>query len=558
MKQFVRFVIALWALIFLNASIGAAQEEAKTFAVLPISVHGPEKYQYLQQGVQSMLTSRLTWPKHLVPVEESGLKVTSAEIKNTRQALQVVQDNNLDVLLWGDLTIVEENASLDIQVVNTEGQAHTQSIQSTLKNLVPALEDMAADINKQVMNRPDETTKTTERQTSNRESGGQPLNPSLQYAQGQEHTQGQGLNPQFRYQEDANTGRTRSQRLPLKAIGMVAGDADNNEREEIILLKDNEVLAYRYDNRRLRHVATYKAGNRIKCLNINMLDMNRDGYQEIIVSAIQNNYELVQSFVLNLKGDKFVVQEKNVDLFLNVINEPPNYSPILVGQKKGGQSFFDRKVHVVVRSGGELQLGRSLGLPFVANAFNFNYMPDSQGQGHLVIIADNRDHLRVYRAQGDEVMYVTDKEYANTGTYVEMADAVPGLEMHYADMKKMYYIPARMIPCDLDRDKRHELLVNRNISTAAEFFPRYRTYPQSEMHNLIWDGIGLNVNWKTALIKGMIADFGLVDMTGDGEKDLVVAVNTHPGMVGMGKQQTYVLIYPLREGGQEMENINEN
>ncbi|MBS3780879.1 MAG: VCBS repeat-containing protein [Desulfovermiculus sp.] len=505
-----------------------------------------------------MLTSRLTWPDHLIPVEEGGLKVSSAEIKSTEQALQVVQDHNLDVLLWGDLTIVEENANLDLHVVDSQGTAQTKSIQTTMPKLLPELENVAADINQQVIQRPAEATQTQEQQGDNRKSGRQPLNPSLEYAQGQGQAQGQGINPQFRYQEDANTGRIRSQRLPMKAIGMVAGDADNNEKEEIILLKDSEVFAYRYDNRRLRQVASYDAGKRIKCLNINMLDMNRDGYKEIVVSAIQNNYERVQSFILNLKDDTFVVQEDSIDLFLNVVQEPPTYSPVLVGQKKGSQSFFDRKVHVVVRSGGELQLGRALGLPFVANAFNFNYMPDSQGQGHLLIIADNRDHLRVYRAQGEDVLYVTDKEYANTGTYVEMSDAVPGLEMHYEDPKKMYYIPARLISCDLDRNNRHELLVNRNISTAAEFFPRYRTYPQSEMHNLIWDGIGLNVNWKTALIKGMIADFGLVDMTGDGERDLVVAVNTHPGMVGMGKQQTYVLIYPLNDGGQNIENINEN
>ena len=60
MTLFRRLVLLVAALTCLPATALAA--EVKTFAVAPFTVHGPEKYQYLSQGVQSMLESRMNWP----------------------------------------------------------------------------------------------------------------------------------------------------------------------------------------------------------------------------------------------------------------------------------------------------------------------------------------------------------------------------------------------------------------------------------------------------------------------------------------------------------------
>ena len=78
MTLFRRLVLLVAALTCLPATALAA--EVKTFAVAPFTVHGPEKYQYLSQGVQSMLESRMNWPGHLAPMDKAkaGAKLAKA------------------------------------------------------------------------------------------------------------------------------------------------------------------------------------------------------------------------------------------------------------------------------------------------------------------------------------------------------------------------------------------------------------------------------------------------------------------------------------------------
>jgi hypothetical protein len=108
-----------------------------------------------------------------------------------------------------------------------------------------------------------------------------------------------------------------------------------------------------------------------------------------------------------------------------------------------------------------------------------------------------------------------------------------------------YYIPLRMVPVNLNKDKAYEVLVNRNISVAAQFFSRYRSFPQGEVHTLFWDGIGLSLAWKTRRIKGTVVDYGINDVDNNGTMDLYTCVVTHPGAMGFGSRKTFVVAYPL-------------
>ena len=90
-----------------------------------------------------------------------------------------------------------------------------------------------------------------------------------------------------------------------------------------------------------------------------------------------------------------------------------------------------------------------------------------------------------------------------------------------------------------------ELLVNKPLSVAAQFFENYRNFPESEIHALFWDGVGLSLLWKTRRIKGSVADFALSDVDNNGVPDLIAAVNTHPGALGLQNRKTIVIAYPL-------------
>jgi hypothetical protein len=92
----------------------------------------------------------------------------------------------------------------------------------------------------------------------------------------------------------------------------------------------------------------------------------------------------------------------------------------------------------------------------------------------------------------------------------------------------IYNLPLRMLVTDLNRDGQFEVLVNKDISVAAQFFQRYRFFPNGEIHSMFWDGVGLSLAWKTRRIKGTVSDYGLADVNNDGVTDLYVCLNTTP------------------------------
>ncbi|MDZ7762709.1 MAG: VCBS repeat-containing protein [Desulfovermiculus sp.] len=551
--NFRKSVFALGAILLFTAGPGLAQDLPKTFAVRPIIVHGPEKYRYLEQGIASMLTSRLTWEGHLEPVQDESELKTSAQVGSQKEAERVLQGLDADALFWGSVTITGDSASLDISSLDArEDTMATYTQSAKVADIIPALEDVVDSIHADMFQTEAEqkTDSRAEEQTA------QTLNTQfVQEGMTSQESGGQsGLNPSFEYQTGAgqDQGRWQSQALSFTSTGMIVDDADNDGKQEIFLLSEHRVEAYTYKEHRLVKLDSFEVPNRVKLLNINALDMDRDRLSEIVVSGIFT--DTARSYILGFRDKKFKVLQADIDLFFNVIDLPPNFTPRLIAQKHGRQGLFAASVHEAVKMDDTYQLGNKLSLPSEANVFNFVYLPLKDG-GYKTIVADPQDRLRVYSKTNDR-QYRTDENFGASGLGLEMSNVVPGMgESRSADLpKQFYYIPTRLLVSNLDGDDQFELLVNQSESVAADFFPRYRHFPQGRIHYLNWDGVGLNTVWKTRTIKGTVVDYGIGDPNNDGQDDLYVCVNTHPGAFGTGKRKTIVLAYALniaQEGEKE-------
>jgi hypothetical protein len=196
----------------------------------------------------------------------------------------------------------------------------------------------------------------------------------------------------------------------------------------------------------------------------------------------------------------------------------------------------------MVRMSGEYKQAKCLALPEKSNVFNFAYLP--QKNDHKVIVAHN-DHLIVNSSTND-LQAVTEEIYAASGVKLEDLDTIPGMGVNRneADMR-YYFLPTRLLPSNLDSDDTYELIVARPVSIATQFFSNYRNFSQGEIHSLDWDGIGLNIVWKTRRIKGTVVDYNIADYNNDGTNDLVVCVQTYPGATGLRHKRTLVVAYPL-------------
>lgn len=540
MHRILRFPLAL-LLLAVTAVLPSVADAGglKTYAVLPFKIHGPDQYKYLEKAVPQMLTSRLYLKDNFESIAQSS--VAAQEYPADENAAAAARSAlNTDYLVWGDVTVMGSEASLDVRVLDTAGNVAPVGKQTPVLQLIPALKDVSDQINRDVFKRADMQTAA---QSAPAPQAVNQMNPNLMHNESDAGRQVY-LNPQFRYAGNENVDtRMRSQSLPFAARGMVVGDLDGTGKNAVMLLDEHVVRAYRFDGKMLEPAGEHQLPLSITCLSINMLDMNRDGIMEIVVNAYDSSQE-PKSFILNWSNNTFTVVAEKIRYYMNVVKTPPDYMPVLVGQAVGRPKLFRGKVHEVLKMGGSMELGRSLNLPEGTNVLNFTWLPASDGEGPKLVVLNDREHLVTYTERGGRLAQ-TQETYSGSSVGIPIDMSMPGLGEDTVLIDDMYYIPQNMRAVNLDRDGRYELLVVRPISTAAQFFERYRFFPQSEIHALHWDGVGLSLQWKTRRIKGAIIGFDVADVNNDGIQDLVVAINTHPGELGVRSRKTQVLAYPL-------------
>lgn len=536
MKLLMRTMSA--ALVMVACVATQSHAAAKTYAALPFQVNGPAGYTYLERAIPQMLNSRLYLKGEFEPIAAdatAGIKAprTEAEAARAQQALGV------DYIIWGSATIVGDSCSLDTSVRGADGKVWPQSSTGKVNDLIPSLQKTSDSISASAFGR----TMATAPAAPATQSVNQ-MNSNIVVNQTDANQQVY-LNPQFRYQGEAvNETRLRTNVLPYAARGMLIQDFNGDGENEIILLEEDFIEAYRWNGGQLIPAGKYKQSPSLENININNFDLDRDGRDEIIVTAVNNDDNKPRSYVLKYDGEKFDAIMTYQDYFLNVVRLAPDYMPTLIGQKTDSPRLFKPGVFELARSGDKFIQTRRLDLPKDANVFNFAYLPDNGPEGDKLIILSENENLRTYTLKGARLSE-SDQTYSGTSQGIAADTNMPGMGKDTVVIAQQYYIPMRMPVVNLDGDNRWEVLVNRPLSTSAQFFERYRFFPEGEIHALYWDGLGLGLQWKTRRIKGSVVDLAVTDIDMNGVLDLVVCVNTHPGAVGLNTRKTVVIAYPL-------------
>jgi hypothetical protein len=544
MTQSKQFAIIALALALLIPALGHAQ--TKTFAVTQFAVHGPDKYQYLKQGIQSMVVSRLSWPGKLQAMDAA--KVDAAQPTppaSAADAQALLKKLHADYLVYGSLTIAGEEASLDMHFIDAAGKSTPKAVQAKLANLVPAMEKAVKEAGAEIFQRPPSPS-----QAGGSAPGGSktapPPNPDFVGSQSANDPQKSYLNPNFRYAGPTQTtGVWRSQALQYASSGVAVADVNGDGKNEIVVLGTASVEVFSHANEQLVPIARYDPPTNFQLLNISTFDINGDGSAEIIVSA--RYFKEPRAFVLEMASGKLELKYRDIPLYLNVVPTPPDFTRTLVGSRPDTREVFAKGVNQITFSGGQAVVGSPVTLPKKANAFNFAFLPEKAG--YRVILSEDGDRLGVYTAKGERVA-LTEEEYAGSGIGVEHDPMMAPMDRPRNDYLWLYYyIPLPLLVANLDTDPHYELLVSRNISVAAQFFENYRSFSQGEIHALFWDGVGLNLKWKTRRIKGTISGYALGDVDNDGKQELVVSLNTWPGAVGVVNRKTVIMAYSLDSEG---------
>lgn len=533
-----RFLPAIWAftLLFLMMQVPAM---AATYVVAPFSVSGAQGYSYLGQAVPSMLTSRLYLQGKFEPVERQDAALKEKAPASKDAASSMARRFGADYIVWGSVTVMGDQASLDVSALSPDGKVWKEAATSPVNALIGGLQNVADSINVEVFGRTDVTRAAA--------SAGAPSSAFVMNETRGRVQNGTYLNPSLRYQgtEDERS-QIRSQMLGFECLGMEVADIDGDGKNEVLLLNDNSLNAYVWrDGNKLVQIGSYDLPSSMK--PVLARHIKQDGRNYVVLTGYNKSDTTAYSQVLQFSKGKFSVVVRNVRRYLNVAKIPPLYAPVLIMQDGDRSKVVSGPVYEGRIRGDEVvRGGRVSNLPSQATVFNFSWIPADRGKrgDHLALIAEN-ETLLTFDARGNRLAG-TEDTYSGSSVYVEGDRGIGSLASsgESSDVV-LYYVPMRMPVVDLDRDGRYELLANKPITTAGKLFSNYRTYPQGEIHAMLWNGMGMELLWKTRRIKGTVCDVSVADVNNNGKVDLVVAVNSFAGLSSGIKTRCAVYLYPL-------------
>jgi len=548
-------VLTLALFAILSATAPAQAQSAKKFAVFPFTYTGPQKYAYFPQAFQSSLSSSLEWGGHVVPAGLAAIEGIATP-RSRADMVNALRATGLDYVVTGTISVLDREATLSMMALGVDGGYWENKGQMDINQVTSWLDSQSRSIMGDVFRRPGYSTSEVVARTTDIQDGvanpTEPVNTQFLMAQDDQYRP-DTLNPQFRYEGGAETeGRWRSQTLRFFSTSMVVADGSGDGQNEVFILHRTGIGAYRYEDGRLRHLDTLELTPSTMYLRLEAADLDRDGVPELVIGTYQTQGRSAvlapegwpKSHVLSFKGGKFQFLVKDYNRFLGVLRMPPAYTPILVAQDKGTRYLFSQRINEAYLKGNRIELGQAIPSPEFGTIYSMAYLPDEFGFKYVIL--DDSHRIKVYSQTMERLSSTDEDTYNSSGMGIATSDRPLGMGPGTVDgVISTYNVPFRMVVASLSHKGRYELLVNKDLSVAAQVFERFQYYTQGEIHALTWDGVGMALSWKTRRIKGQVSDIAVADLNNDGNLQLCVLLNTFPGGMGFTNRQTVVLAYDL-------------
>ena len=526
-------------LLLVAVAAGAASAAAKSAVVLPFVVNAPQSYAYLSKAVQATIQGRLDRPGVLEARAGQNKAASQAE------AQQALRSSGADNAIWGSVSVMGNDCTVVMNSVDKAGKTWSKTAQAPVSELTTSVQKLTSALSQEVFGI--SSAMRTPGSTASGSPRGATANGDIVTNEtGQQQVY---LNPQFRYQgagaEDGS--RLRTQRLGYNMVDMAVGDFNGDGKNEIAILSDHDLRIYSWPaNGQLKLIGETVVSRSNNNVSMRAIDRNLDRIMALVVTTTEESSNRPYSFIYSFKGNKFTTIADRIPYYVSVMRVPPTYSPTLVGQGWDSLKLFAPGVRIMTKQDGKFTLGTRLDLPTGATVFNCVWLPAGKnGKGEQLVMLTDDERIKLFQGHGNTLVHTTMERYSGSATGMDHYKGMPGLGVDKAyQLPSKYYAPMRLIAADIGNTGDYTLLVNKPISTAAQFFDRYRFFPQGEVHALYWDGVGLGLKWKTRRIRGSVAEIDLADVNNDGILDLVVGLNTSPDL-GIGSRQCMITAYPL-------------
>jgi TolB-like protein len=508
--------LLIFSMVMVNFGLCASTQKV---AVFPFAMNSPKDLGFLQNGLFSMLSSRLSDPgkvdvldretidKFLALAQESD--ATKGAL-NESKARILGADMGVDYILFGSLTHFGESVSLDASMVDISGEKPSLSFfeqSNNMGDVIPLVNSFAGDINQKVFNR------SIANELYAKQAPQEPQAPgSLQHAGGTAGYGGGFVN----LQQTGQKGFSTHLKFDGVINAMAMGDLNKDGVISVVAATDSNLLIHRMDGNRLilEKKLEFDSTNRIVALDIS--DINKNGYPEIFVTSLNIHREGLQSFVVEYNGTKYITLVEKESYYFRVIDGPDGTS-MLMGQKRGSSPFHG-SIHKMMASGNNYSLEKKLRMPRSTSVLSLARGAVTSDDKNEYALINEHGRLTVVSDTG-AIEWKGKEKFGGTAHYFLMPRADTD-----GSFRERVYLHPRMKFYDVDGDGKEELIAVRNQELGGGAFGRYKRFTKANLEILSWNGIAFASVFQTSFVQGWISDFAIADIDGDGVDELVVSI----------------------------------
>lgn len=334
-----------------------------------------------------------------------------------------------------------------------------------------------------------------------------------------------------RQQEDLWEGVWVTAEIDGNPVGLEVADLTGDGRKEVAVLFTDRLEVGWIDGRDYRTLATLDFDGMEKSLTIAAADLNEDGRSELYITAMRNGRLASRTVVL--EGSSLRIVESGIPWYLRTVVWPGE-GPILLAQRMGNlDNDFDGPLFRVSQSGGKLVEGPALNTPRSLSIFGFVPILGASGKIQFVRLND-ADQLQLITGDGKR-LWESSQKFGGSEVFFERDDSSPAATL---PQKR-----AVLVPPPLSIGPAGEILVP--ASEGIRLSVRTRKLGPSRVVAMQLEGSLLREAWHTQPQDGYLVDFRLADVTGDGNLELLQAVNfSRPVLTGTGRAA--IIVYELQ------------
>jgi hypothetical protein len=337
-------------------------------------------------------------------------------------------------------------------------------------------------------------------------------------------------------------GYWKSKELNVLAIGMGVGDVTGDGKNDVVVLGPSSVYLYRFEAGMLTLVTEYGVSP-LECKSVDVAQIRKRGPCRIYVTA--QNRGALGSFVLEFREGKLVQVVRNFVYYLRVIAYPTR-GPILLGQQKGLNKYYEGPIYTVEDKGDELVVGPRFGVPLKIPIFGFAIGDFEGNRKPMIAVYDREDHLRIYRPSGKR-LFISREYYGGTDILLRMRGPE---EKRAADAMRFEpeqeFCRPRIMALDLNHNGIYQILAITHKSTTRRMFTRTKMLGEGQIKGLRWNGDALEQVWSTPKIDGTIADFAVASIPGLPGLRLVTLERKKTDWLSFLRSKSLVKAYDLR------------